>query len=182
MAGIAGLDHQSWRLINRNDDQVKVETIRRKKVDRERRNAAARMARKRQSIGRPGTPRKISLEYLQAVQAERDRKAESIKGLRGLSGRASKDTLWLDNLKNASCERIADVWWGRELLSDCGHKVTGRAIAELMTQHSRDYGLSVPSLTTRVHDDLKRIAKFEDNSGGAPIWGPWIYSDRTSGP
>lgn len=169
------IDHGGWTSVN--DDQVKLEAIRRQKADRDKRNADARAARKRQRMARRGTPMTVTSEYLQALEIERNRRAGSIKGLRGLSGRASKDMLWLKNLRDDSCDRIADVWGGRELLSRGGHKVTGRAIAEHMVQHGRNYGLSVPSLTTRVHDDLKRIAKFEDKSAGAPIWDSWTYSD-----
>jgi hypothetical protein len=173
------IDHGGWA--NCNDDQVKLEALRRKEAERKERNAAARAARKRQRVGRHGAPNKVTNAYIQALQAERDRRSENIKGLRCLSGQTSKDMLWLKNLPDDSCDRIADVWWSRELLSRVGHKITGKAIAEHMTRQGRSYELSVPSLTTRVYDDLKRIAKFEDKSAGAPIWKPWMYSDPTIG-
>jgi hypothetical protein len=168
------IDHGGWT--NDNDDQVKLEAGRRNRDDRRRRNDAERKRRERERLARRGTPLKITAAYRQALRAERDKRADGIKRLGTLSGRTPRDMLWL-KLPDTTCERIADVWSTRELLSCAGQKVTGRAIAEHMMRDGRSYGLKLASLIARVHDDLRRIARFEDSRAGAPIWSSWVYSD-----
>ena len=164
------IDHGGWT--NTNDDQVKLEALRLKEEKRQKRNATAKAARTRKRDARRGARHNNPLMYIRALETERDNLADIIKGLRTLSGRCPQDMLWLKNLRDENCERIADVWFSRQLLSHTGHKLTGRAIAEDMVRRGRSYGLSVISLTTRVYDDLKRIAKFEDATAGPPIWAP----------
>lgn len=173
------IDHGGWT--NVNDDQVKLEALRLQQRARDKRNAAARDRRRRDRDARRGTPKPITPAYLQALNSERDRRAASIKRLGCLSGQTARDMLWLKNLPDYSCERIADVWRSRELLSRGGHKTVGKSIAEQMIRDGRSYGLELPSLTTRVYDDLKRIAKLEKDSADEPIWARWIYSDSIQG-
>jgi hypothetical protein len=167
------VDHGGWK--NENDEKVKVEALRLAAEKRGKRNAAANAERQRRRQARQGNSAPITGAYLQALQAERDHRARIVKRLTALSGKTSRDMLWLRNLRD-SCDRIADVWWARELLTRSGQKVTGAAIAKCMIANGRSYGLSCASLTSRVHDDLKRIAKFEANLTGVPIWKPWAFS------
>lgn len=171
--------HGGWT--NINDDQVKFERIRKLRDDQDRRNAAARATRRQRRMARRGAPTTPTVAYRQALQTERDRRAETIKGFGRLSGRSPRDMLWLRNLTLESCERIADVWSSRELLSFGGGRVTCKAIAEHMIGNAKDYKLGLPSLTSRVCQDLKRIAKFEDSRAGAPIWSRWTYIDQSKG-
>jgi hypothetical protein len=167
------IDHGGWT--NVNDQQVAIEALRLDEENRKKRSTAARAHRKRQSHAARGKPMGITAAFLQAAGTERDRRAADLRGLRGLSGRRHQAMMWLKNLPDSSCDRIADVWWSREILLRRGEKVTGKAIAEHMIAHGRDYGRSCSSLTTRALDDLKRIEKFESSRAGAPIWAPWVY-------
>jgi hypothetical protein len=167
------IDHGGWK--NVNDDQVKLEALRLAEEARRKRNAAARESRRRQREAGRGTPSSITLAELQPLQDERDRRAAKLKSLCDLARQAPRAMPWLSNLPDASCDRTSDVWWARELLSRQRRRVTGRAIAELMIDHGRNYGLRIESLTSRVHEDLKRIKKLEDDRAGAPLWTPWTY-------
>lgn len=167
------IDHGGWT--NVNDDQVKLEHLRRKLDEKERRKIAAKLGRKRQRDARRSVPIAITADYLQALLTERDRRAAKVKSLRPLAGQTKQSMLWLINLKDEYCDRIADVWSARELLIRCGKRVTGKAIAAQMIGNNRDYGLKIGSLAARVYDDLKRIAKLEDDSASAPLWAPWTY-------
>jgi hypothetical protein len=164
------IDHGGWT--NVNDDQVKLEALRQREDARRKRNAATRKSRKRQRDRRRGTTSVITQPELQALQIERDRRAAKLKSLRNLSGRTPRAMLWLTNLPDSTCDRTADVWWARELLSRHEHKVTGKAIAEQLIGQGCNYGLGIGSLTSRVHEDLRRIAKLEDDRAGAPLWAP----------
>lgn len=166
------IHHGGWT--NCNDDQVKLEAIRLQREKSDNRNTSARAARQRTSMARRGAPTTVTTGYLLALNAERDRRADHIKVLSSLSGSTTRGMLWLTNLNSTSRDRIADVWSSRELLTRTGQKRTGRAIAEHMTLNGRSYGLSLQSLTARVYDDLKRIAKFEDDRAGVAIWTQWI--------
>jgi hypothetical protein len=172
------VDHGGWT--NCNDDQVKLHSHHRRDREKTRRNAAAKKRRKRDRDARRGIPAAITAEYMRELDAERDRRAARTKSLTRLSGGGVKAMRWLTSLPDESCDRIADVWWARELLARGSRKTTGRAIAELMTNQGRSYGLGLSSLTARVYDDLKRIAKLENQTAGAPLWEPWTYSDSVT--
>jgi hypothetical protein len=167
------IDHGGWR--NANDDQVKLEALRRKKEKVDRRSANRKRLSQTRKAARLGTAKPITQDYLAKLQAERDRRSAHLKSLGSLSGRTKRDMLWVKMLKGRGCDRIAEVWQTRELLSRMGLEPTGQAIAEKMVA-TRRWPLKLESLRARVYDDLKRLAKLEDDTAGAPLWPEWIYS------
>lgn len=167
------IDHGGWFSVN--DDQVKLEALRlkRERIDRRK---ASRQARSRQRrAARFGTETPITQDYLDKLQAEQDRRSAHLKSLGALSGRTKQDMLWLKMLDDSGCDRIAEVWKTRELILRMAREPTGQAIAENMVASGR-WHLKLPSLRARVYEDLKRIAKLEDDPAGAPLWPKWIYS------
>jgi hypothetical protein len=167
------IDHGGWSSVN--DDQVKLEALRLKqeRIDRRKANRHARA--QRQRAARLGTARPITQDYLDKLQAERDRRSAHLKRLGALSGRTKQDMLWLKMLDDSGRDRIAEVWHTRELLLRRALTATGQAIAEKMDATGR-WPLKLSSLRARVYDDLKRLAKLEDDTASAPLWPKWTYS------
>jgi hypothetical protein len=167
------IDHGGWFSVN--DDQVKLEALRlkRERIDRRKANRQARSHRQR--AARLGTAKPITQDYLDKLQAERNRRSAQLKSLGALSGRTKRDMLWVKMLKDSGCDRIAEVWQTRELLARMALIPTGHAISETMVATGR-WPLELPSLRARVYDDLKRLAKLEDDTAGAPLWPKWTYS------
>ncbi len=166
-------DHGGWFSVN--DDQVRLEALRLKKerIDRRKTNRQARAHRQR--AARLGTAKPITQDYLDKLQAERDRRAAHLKGLGTASGRTKSSMLWLKMLDDRGCDRIAEVWQTRELLSRMALEPTGQAIAANMVASGR-WPLKLSSLRARDYEDLRRLAKLEDNSASAPLWPKWTYS------
>jgi hypothetical protein len=167
------IDHGGWRSVN--DDQVKLESLRLKEERSARRKANRKARARRQSAARLGTAKPITQDYLDKLHAERDRRSAQLKSLGALSGRTKRDMLWVKMLKDSGCDRIAEVWKTRELLARMALIPTGHAISETMVATGR-WPLELPSLRARVYDDLKRLAKLEDDTAGAPLWPKWTYS------
>lgn len=156
---------------NINDDQVKLDIIQRNAADKAKDREARRALRKRRRDVRRGTAKPITIEFEVALDAERDRRAAQLKRLR----KTKTAGPWLSKIKDPGCDRISDVWRSVLWLERSGEKVTGKAIANHMICHGRSYGLALPSLTTRVLEDRKRILKLEDNKGNDPLWPKWLF-------
>jgi hypothetical protein len=168
------IDHGGWFSVN--DDQVKLETLRRKaeRIDRRKVNRQARA--RRQRAARSGTAMPITQDYLDKLQAERDRRSAHLKSLSALSGRTKQSMLWLKMLDDSGRDRIAEVWQTRELLLRMAREPTGQAIAEKMAASGR-WSLKLSSLRARVYEDLReRLPRLEDDTAGAPLWPKWTYS------
>lgn len=168
------IDHGGWSSVN--DDQVKLEALRLKRARLARRKANRQARAQRQRAAQLGTAKPITQDYLDKLQAERDRRSGHLKSLSALSGRTKRDMLWVKMLDDSGCDRIAEVWQTRELLSRMAAQPTGQAIAEKMATSGR-WSLKLSSLRARVYEDLReRLPKLEDDTAGAPLWPKWTYS------
>lgn len=168
------IDHGGWT--NVNDDQVKLEALRLKRARLARRKANRQARAQHQRAARLGTAKPITQDYLDKLKTERDRRSAHLKSLSALSGRTKRDMLWVKMLDDSGCDRIAEVWQTRELLSLMAVQPTGQAIAETMAASGR-WSLKLSSLRARVYEDLReRLPKLEDDTAGAPLWPKWTYS------
>lgn len=169
--------HGGWS--NINDDQVKVDAIAvaAKERSRRRERSKARRQAERDRRGSLGQP--VTAEFHKSIDLERGRRAALLKGLRRVRGEKPQDTLWLRNLPDETCERVADVWWARELVERSRGFSTGKAIAEELFASGRSNGMTMATLQARVSDDLRRIAKLEDASSGEPLWPKWSFKQST---
>jgi hypothetical protein len=164
--------HGGWFSIN--DENVRWDDQQRAAAGREKKNVDRQARRARKRDKRRGVTKTVTPEFERVLQQERDDRAAQLKRLRSspAAGRS------LSRLKDKHCDRIADVWQGREHLKRQGEKPTGTAIAKWMIGKRRSYGLELGSLTARVCEDLrKRIETFEDNRGGSPLWPEWEYEE-----
>lgn len=163
--------HGGWFSVN--DENVRLDDQQRRDAAAKKKNADRRDRRKRARETRRGTIKPITEHYMDALQDERDRRADQLKRLG--DGQAARG--WLSRMPDASCDRIADVWQARELLVRDGRKPTGTAIAQWMILREKNYGLEQGSLTARVCEDLRvRLPKLEDHLSGAPVWPKWEYT------
>ncbi|RVQ68744.1 hypothetical protein EKN06_00475 [Croceicoccus ponticola] len=165
--------HGGWT--NINDDQTKVAAIANAEREKNRRRESENVRRKRTRDLRASHGQTITPEYLHALDLERGRRARHLKSLKNVQGAKPQDTLWLRNLPDATCERIADVWRAKELLQRERGISTGKAIAEQLVANGRAHGMALPTLQARVSEDLKRVAKLEGDGIRAPLWGPWRF-------
>jgi hypothetical protein len=165
----AVIDHGGWSSFN--DDNVRLHEVRKAKDDRRKHNEARRRRTARRRAAYSGTAKPLTVDYFNALQVERDSRARHLKQLRV----SAKKDPWLFKLPPERCDRIADVWQGREMLTRAAQKSTGVAIAKWMVREGRNYGLAERSLVSRVCDDLKRIAKLETDFGSGPLWPKWVY-------
>ena len=101
------INHGGWA--NVNDDQVKLEALRLKKEQADRRRINSRARLQRTKAAYLGKAKPLRHDYLDALQTERDRRATHLKNLRDRLGRTPRDMLWLKMLPDESCDRIADV-------------------------------------------------------------------------
>lgn len=159
------IDHGGWT--NVNDDAVKLHAIQAEKNEKTKRNHAQRAVRAKKRAARQGAAIPNTTEYLDELRLERDRRAVHLKKL----GQSSAAPRWLAKLTDEGCERMADVWQARETITRLQGKCTGTAIASYL---ALSRSCNVASLTTRVYEDLKRIAKLESNSAASPVWAPWL--------
>ena len=161
--------HGGWS--NQNDDSVKLFAAQEAERKRKTRNEQAKSRRKRDAARRRGIPQQMTGEYFSSLQGERDRRAEQLKNLRSDPNADPR----LTKLPDQSCERIADVWEARHRLARAGERVTGKAIAQDMMRCQKDYGLGLPSLTSRVYEDLRRIDWLEEDHGQGALWPAWVF-------
>jgi hypothetical protein len=166
------VDHGGWT--NSNDENVKLDALKRRQADQDRANKLRREARSRERDARKGKPPSISAEYLAALSRERDRRADHLLEL----SRLSSAPRWLTKLPPIGRERTADVWESRELITRAGRNPTGTDIANRLS--AKYPNLSTESLAARVYDDLKRISKLEDDRDAAPVWPRWTYTDGSA--
>lgn len=166
------VDHGGWTSVN--DANVALYQQEKAKKDRAKANATRKAARTRQKALRKGTGKAITKNFLVALQSERDRRAAELQRSR-VSTAAPH---WLKKMSVEGCERLCDVWHVTELLKRAGKKLTGENVAKIMIAQGNNYGLSQASLRTRVLQDRReRIAKLEDDRGGAPLWDRWVYDE-----
>lgn len=166
--------HGGWT--NINDDQVKVAAITAAENDRKRRRENERVRRQRERELRASLGRPVTAEFLKSVDLERDRRAIHLKSLRVVRGDKPQDTLWLRNLPDETCERVANVWRAREVVERSNGFSSGKAIAEELDASGHSNGMTLATLQARVSDDLKRIKKLEDDTAGESLWGKWTFA------
>jgi hypothetical protein len=166
--------HGGWT--NINDDQVKLEALRRldQKQKRDRDNRAKR--RDAEKAQRRGDTRLITEDFCRKLSIEAGLRASHLKRLMNASGRTPADMRPWKMLKDAGCDRIASVWEAREILRRAKREPTGQAIAELLWRRGTLSFNSFGSLRARVYEDLRRLKRLEDSTNGAPLWEQWRYS------
>jgi hypothetical protein len=170
------IDSGGWTSVN--DDQVTIESLRihdQKKKDRARQTKVHRV---RLRAARKGVPFHMSSEWLAQLQTARDARAVRLKDLRCLSGRTTRDMLWLKNLPDDTCDRIADVWQHREYLLRCGAAASPLQIVERLTGDPKYTAMKLSSLRTRVYEDIRRLKKLEADLSGSPLWPQWKAKDK----
>lgn len=168
-------EHGGWTSIN--DEQVKVAAVTAHESEKKRRREAAKARRKRNRDQMAGKVQPLPREVRDALKEERDRRAAHLKCLRSVKGQKPQDTLWLRNLSDGTCERVANVWHAREVLNRERGIYSGKAIAEYLLQAKLVKNVALSTLQARVSDDLKRLKKLEFSNGGAPLWHEWSYTD-----
>lgn len=94
---------------------------------------------------------------VQAIQAERDRRAVQLKSLR-LEPSAPR---YVTKLDDAGCDRTADVWAEREIRERTRQPARCRAIADAMLHSPAYKHQKLPSLATRVSEAFRRIEQLE---------------------
>lgn len=164
--------HGGWTTVN--DDQVKVAQVINAAQKRKQRAMDAKARRLRDKIARRGATAAVTPEIEAALNAERLVRAEGLKKLRSFQGKAPRDMLRFTALTDESCDRIANVWWARELLVRLKGEAKGREIAELLRLRGKST-LSQGTLKAHVSRDLKRIRDYEQDMPGGPLWGKWEY-------
>ena len=171
------LASRGWTSVN--EDQVRLHERRRAEQQREQRNRKAREKRRKAREARKAARNPLPDGYLEALDEERDRRAVHLKSLRCLNGASKRDMMWLKNLPDETCERIADVWAARELLTAKRQDTSNMAIAAfLIKTRPRYHKLQQKSLAARVGEDIKkRLDRLEDLRGksGQPVWAGWKF-------
>ena len=166
--------HGGWS--NVNDDQVKANAVAAAEKEKKRRRDAEKARRDEGRKRRQGLIRPISVEFLKALDAERDRRATHLKSLRNLRGERPQDTLWLRIPSDATWDRVADVWREREHLRYSTGHWTGKAIAEILIAKPQYKLKKLSTMQARVSDDLKRIKKLENDGADESLWAAWTFA------
>ena len=132
-------------------------------------------------FARSPSRQQASIEYENAVLVERDRRLAILLDTTAHNGQRPQSSITL-----ATCKRMANAWMGMEMLNRSGVTPTGKAIARWLIDRGMDGGIAEATLTTRVHESMRRIKDLERPTNGGPVWSKFKFKPAprlvTSGP
>lgn len=160
--------HGGWTTVD--PDLIRADDLRRHDEQKQKRRERRAKKKKAKKIIRKFGSEPFSSDVLEALKQEREKRITRLKNMRTFEHAPR----WIRSLPDKSCERLAYVWWSKQILEREGTEATGKNIVDVLASEVCMGGSKTQTLQTRVCEDLRhRLPKLENDFGNGPIWEKW---------